>query len=371
VEYGILLTVGAGLVLWMFQNKLREFGFCASQLRFPFTARLSMGLFRRPSISRMLGISAAKAKLSRQLGFSITKAAKGIFAPTKPSRRRPFSGKSPATVPRRSAVVVGKPSDPDAIVVRISARDVAFPLICPCCMGPADASLYVGFSRPNGEWKRWQVPHCNACFEYERLVPLVADARAELEETEEAAELYVKSLHTEAENIVSQLRYERELLKNWRPPTLPASLVAVIAGGVVLSLAGLWLSLWMFAGVLFLTWLLTIPILLRWPQIIHWFEQRHAAQVQANAEELIAEETAAPTVLAEANAEALDQIEEAAMQYHELKLSLQAMTRPGRVELGRVAVEYLGWDGTIHMFAFAHPGFAAAFGAANAGKIIS
>lgn len=328
-----------------------------------------MGLFRKPSLSRMLGISAAKARLSRQLGFSITNAAKGVFAPTKTSQRRSslVAPRSHST-PRRSAVVVGEPSEPDAVLVRISARDFSFPLVCPCCLGPADVSIHVDFIRPNGESKGWQVPYCKACLEYDRLVPLVDDLCEELDDIKEATKEYVESVRTRIDTTIRHLREERDRLLNWHPPTFAVGLLTVIGCGFLLSIAGLLLSLWIFAAILAVTWLATVPVVVYWSQIIDWLQRRHAAKVQANAEDLRTAETDVPAVLAQAKSETTIQVQEVATAYQQLIHNLEAVSRPDRVGFGKVVVEYLGWEGTIHTFAFAHPGFAAAFCAVNEGK---
>jgi hypothetical protein len=83
-----------------------------------------------------------------------------------------------------------------------------------------------------------------------------------------------------------------------------------------------------------------------------------------------AEEEAGRHAIAEVQAEGRRVVAEAQARHRQLSGDLQRFGRAGRVPFGVPAVDYHGWEGTVHTFAFGNPKYAEAFKQANADKRI-
>lgn len=272
----------------------------------------------------------------------------------------------PLPVEPAPAVVVRRPAPEPAThhapgqseVIRVSARNIAWPACCVCCCGPADSSAEISFTRTEGfrrirtDARSHTVPVCSACRSHRSAVAAV------------------EAIQRRLDDVRPPERPRPRLTPSPAPPSaaawvIVAALVVVPSPFCVLGLAdrshpGAIAALFFVALVIAVGFAYLAVIFTR--AALRWEENER----QERREKIKA-------IHARDDQDWQDIMAEHQRSLRGLRADLEraeqaSETLPGCACVGQ-AVYYLGWHGTVHTFEFRSPRYAALFRQANASKL--
>lgn len=250
-------------------------------------------------------------------------------------------------------------------VVKISARLIHFPLVCPCCMERADTTVELSAVRERGvrvvrsEEKGWEVPYCQQCLRHihleRRAEHLREEARRAVDKARWQIAAEVSDYRVRKANAVARAKKNAFSVRY-----AGITLVGLVGGGaswVIVYLLEKHGPLAFLLGIFIALAILTGTGLLAY-RIVQW-----SARVR---EDMLREAQAIPPPDTEVyKAEAQEVQREAQSAAEDAKRAYRLGCRTTEL-----AASYEGWSGTIHTFIFDNPDYARAFEDANPGKCL-